>query len=152
MHFLISFIHCWVPLCSTTYNLSLSQENHIWKFFLAFYGNLNPGTGFDNNNSDGTAAIIEPKPLGNRTDFLQLTKNGSQDVLAYMICNFSQWETKQSTRDHCENLILFKIFPTLSINAKDYCPKIIIYFSLQNFSDGNFLMLYKKTKQFFLLG
>ena len=128
MHFLISFIHCWVPLCSTTYNLSLSQENHIWKFFLAFYGNLNPGTGFDNNNSDGTAAIIEPKPLGNRTDFLQLTKNGSQDVLAYMICNFSQWETKQSTRDHCENLILFKIFPTLSMTQKITAQKLLFTF------------------------
>ena len=124
MHFLISFIHCWVPLCSTTYNLlSLTRKPYL-EIFLAFYGNLNPGTGFDNNNSDGTAAIIEPKPLGNRTDFLQLTKNGSQDVLAYMICNFSQWETKQSTRDHCENLILFKIFPTLSMTQKITAQKL----------------------------
>ena len=83
----------------------LSHKKTIFVIFLAFYGNLNPGTGFDNNNSDGTAAIIEPKHLGNRTDYLQLTKNGSQkDVFAYMICNFSQWETKQSTRDHCENI------------------------------------------------
>ena len=103
------FIHFWAPLCCT---IHLSHKKTIFVIFLAFYGNLNPGTGFDNNNSDGTAAIIEPKHLGNRTDYLQLTKNGSQkDVFAYMICNFSQWETKQSTRDHCENLILFKIFP-----------------------------------------
>ena len=82
--------------------LLTSHKKTIFGIFLAFYGNLKPGTGFD-NNSDGTAAIIEPKHLGNRTDFLQLNKNGSQDVLAYMICNFSQWESKQSTRDHCEN-------------------------------------------------